>query len=91
MSGLFARTSLSVCTPWFHSTVISSWWHTNLGMWEYQFSVVSMPNVSHIIIIKELDWIIIIIIISHFLAISSRSKTIAILSWTLLVFVCQGK
>jgi hypothetical protein len=24
MSGLFARTSLSVCTPLFHSTVISS-------------------------------------------------------------------
>jgi hypothetical protein len=25
MSGLFARTSLSVCIPWFHSTVISSY------------------------------------------------------------------
>jgi hypothetical protein len=48
MSGLFARTSLSVCIPWFHSTVISSCWHTGLGMWEYQFSVVSMPDVSHI-------------------------------------------
>jgi hypothetical protein len=44
MSGLFARTSLSVCTPWFHSNVISSCWHTGLGM----FSVVSMPNVLHI-------------------------------------------
>jgi hypothetical protein len=31
MSGLFARTSLSVCNPWFHSTVISSCWHTGLG------------------------------------------------------------
>jgi hypothetical protein len=40
MSGLFARTSLSVCTPWFHSSVISSCSHTGLGMWEYQFSVV---------------------------------------------------
>jgi hypothetical protein len=48
MPGLFARTSLSVCTPWFHSTVISSCWHTGLGMWEYYFSVVSMPNVLHI-------------------------------------------
>jgi hypothetical protein len=45
---LFARTSLSVCIPWFHSTVISLCWHTGLGMWEYQFSVVSMPNVLHI-------------------------------------------
>jgi hypothetical protein len=40
MSGLFARTSLSVCIPWFHSTVISSCWRTGWGMWEYQFSVV---------------------------------------------------
>jgi hypothetical protein len=48
MSGLFARTSLSVWTPWFHSTVVSSCWNTNLGTWEYQFSVVSMPNVLHI-------------------------------------------
>jgi hypothetical protein len=48
MLGLFARTSLSVFTPWFHSTVISSSWHTGLGMWEYQFSVVSVPNVLHI-------------------------------------------
>jgi hypothetical protein len=28
MTGLFSRTSLSLCTPWFHSTVISSCWHT---------------------------------------------------------------
>jgi hypothetical protein len=48
MLGLFARTSLSVCIPWFHSTFISSCWHTGLGMWEYQFSVVSMHNVLHI-------------------------------------------
>jgi hypothetical protein len=48
MSGLFARTSLSVCIPWFHSTVISSCWHTGWGMWEYQFSVVSIPSVLHI-------------------------------------------
>jgi hypothetical protein len=62
ISGLFSRTSLSVCTPWFHSTVISSCWHTGLGMWEYQFSVVSMPNVLHIEY-----FIIIIIIISSYL------------------------
>jgi hypothetical protein len=48
MSGLFARTSLSVCTPWFHSTVISSSWHTDSGMWVYQFSVASVPNDLHI-------------------------------------------
>jgi hypothetical protein len=52
MSALFTRTSLSVCTPWFHSTVISSCWHTGLGMWEYQFSVVSMSNVLHIELCK---------------------------------------
>jgi hypothetical protein len=45
MSGLFSRTSLSVCIPWFHNIIISSWWHTGLGMWEYQFSTVSMPVV----------------------------------------------
>jgi hypothetical protein len=48
MSSLFARTSLSVCTPWFHSTVIASCWHTGLGTWECQFSVFSMPNILHI-------------------------------------------
>jgi hypothetical protein len=47
MSGLFTRPSLSVCTPWFHSTVMSSCWHIGLGMWEYQSSVVLMPNVLH--------------------------------------------
>jgi hypothetical protein len=34
-SGLFARIYLSVCIPWFHSTVVSSCWHTGLRMWEY--------------------------------------------------------
>jgi hypothetical protein len=45
VSGLFARTSLSVCIPRFHSAVISSCWHAALGIWEYQFSVVSMLNI----------------------------------------------
>jgi hypothetical protein len=40
MSGLFAKTSLSVCIPWFYKTVISSCSVTDLRMWEYQFSVV---------------------------------------------------
>jgi hypothetical protein len=40
MSGLFARTSLSVCTPWFNNAVISSCSVTDLGMWEYQFIVI---------------------------------------------------
>jgi hypothetical protein len=40
MSGLFAKTSLSVCIPWLHKTVISSCSVTGLGMWEYQSSAV---------------------------------------------------
>jgi hypothetical protein len=42
MSGLFAKTSLSVYIPWFHKTVIlvSSCSFTGLDMWEYQFSAV---------------------------------------------------
>jgi hypothetical protein len=32
MSGPFAVTSLSVCTPWFHHTVTSSCSHTGLGV-----------------------------------------------------------
>jgi uncharacterized membrane protein len=40
MSGLFAKTSLSVCIPWFHKTVISSCSVTGLGMWEYQFIII---------------------------------------------------
>jgi hypothetical protein len=43
MSGLFAKTSLSVCIPWFHKTVTSSCSVTGLGMWEFQFSAVSIP------------------------------------------------
>jgi hypothetical protein len=38
MSSMLARSSLSVCTPLFHSTDISSWTHTKLLMYEYQFS-----------------------------------------------------
>jgi hypothetical protein len=63
MSCLFVRTSLSVCIPWFHRTVISSCWHSDLGMWEYQFSVVSMPNVLHRLSRLIMYSIIIIIII----------------------------
>jgi hypothetical protein len=44
MSDLFARTSLSVCTPWFHNTVTPSCSVTDLSMPEYQISVVSVPN-----------------------------------------------
>jgi hypothetical protein len=40
--------TLSVCIPWFHKTVISSCSVTGLGMWEYQFSTVSIPNFLHI-------------------------------------------
>jgi hypothetical protein len=41
--------NLSMClNPWVHSTVISSCSHTALGMCEYQFSAVSMPNFFHI-------------------------------------------
>ena len=48
MSGLFARicVCVSVCTPWFHHTVLSSCSHTEIGMCEYQFSV-SVPNSLH--------------------------------------------
>jgi hypothetical protein len=46
-SALFARTSLSVCTPWFHSTVISCS-HADFRTFEHQLSVVSMPNFLHI-------------------------------------------
>jgi hypothetical protein len=48
MSGLLVRTSLSVCTPSFHITVICSCSHTALGMCQYKFSVVSMFNFWHI-------------------------------------------
>jgi hypothetical protein len=42
ISGLFAKTSLSVCSPWFHNTVISSCSHTGLGTYEYQLSGTSI-------------------------------------------------
>jgi hypothetical protein len=48
MSGLFARTSVPVCIPWFHNTVVSSRSVTDLGMWEYQFSVVLISYSLHI-------------------------------------------
>ena len=48
ISGLFAVTSLSVCTAWFHNTVTSPSSHTGLGMCVYHLSVVSMPKALHI-------------------------------------------
>jgi hypothetical protein len=44
--GLFTKTSLSVCTPRFHSTVISSCSHTGLGTYEYEYQLsdTSIPN-----------------------------------------------
>jgi hypothetical protein len=47
MSGLFARTPLSACTPWFHNAVIPSCSVTDLGMWEYQFSVKMTSKTWH--------------------------------------------
>jgi hypothetical protein len=48
MSGLFARSSLSVCTPWSNNTLIPSCSVAGLGMWDHQFYVVSVPNFLHI-------------------------------------------
>ena len=48
ISGLFAVTSLSVCTAWFHNTVTSPSSHTGLGMCVYHLSVVSIPKALHI-------------------------------------------
>jgi hypothetical protein len=48
VSGLFTRTSLSVFTPWFYNIVISSCSFADLGTWEYQFSVISVPDFLHI-------------------------------------------
>ena len=48
ISGLFAVTSLSVCTAWFHKTVASPSSYTGLGMCVYHLSVVSMPKALHI-------------------------------------------
>jgi hypothetical protein len=39
--------NLSVYSPWFHSTALSPCSHTALGMCQYQFSTVQMPNVLH--------------------------------------------
>ena len=47
-SGLFAVTSLSVCTAWFHNTVTSATSHTGLGLCVYHLSVVSLPKALHI-------------------------------------------
>ena len=48
ISGLFAVTSLSVCTAWFHNTVTSPSSYTGLGMCVYHLSAVSMPKALHI-------------------------------------------
>ena len=48
ISGLFAVTSLSVWTAWFHNTVTSPSSHTGLGICVYHLSVVSIPKVLHI-------------------------------------------
>ena len=47
ISGLFAVTSLSVCTAWFHNTVTSPSSHTGLGMCVYHLSVISIPKVYY--------------------------------------------
>ena len=46
ISGLFALTSLSVCTAWFHNTVTSPSSYTGLGMCVHHLSVVSMLCIS---------------------------------------------
>ena len=43
ISGLFAVTSLSVCTAWFHNTVTSSCSYMGLGMCVYHLFFISMP------------------------------------------------
>jgi len=48
ISGLFAVTSLSVCTSWFHNIVTSPTSYTDMGMCVYHLSVVSMPKALHI-------------------------------------------
>jgi len=48
ISGLFAVTSLSVCTAWFHNTVTSPSSYTGLGMYVYHLSMFSMPKALHI-------------------------------------------
>ena len=54
ISGLFAVTSLSVCTAWFHNTVTSPSSHTGLGMCVYHLSVVSIPKALHI---EQCKWV----------------------------------
>ena len=48
ISGLFAVTSVSVCTAWFHNTVTSPSSYTGLGTCVYLLSVVSMPKALHV-------------------------------------------
>ena len=48
ISGLFAVTSLSLCTAWFHNTVTSPSSHSGLGMYVYHLSVVSIPKALYI-------------------------------------------
>jgi len=48
VSGLFAVTSLFVCTAWFHNTVTSPSSYTGLGMCVYHLSAVSVPKALHI-------------------------------------------
>jgi hypothetical protein len=47
-SGLFAVTSLSVCTAWFYNTATSPSSYTGLGMCVYHLSAVSMPKALRI-------------------------------------------
>ena len=46
ISGIFAVTSLSVCTAWFHNTVTSRSSHTGLGMYYYYYYYY-LPTQSH--------------------------------------------
>ena len=46
ISGLFAVTSLSVCTAWFHITVTSPSSHTGLGMYVYLIIITDMRRIT---------------------------------------------
>ena len=48
ISGLFAITSLFMCTAWLHNTVTSPCSHTGFGICVYHLSVFSMPKALHI-------------------------------------------
>jgi hypothetical protein len=48
ISGLFAISFLSVCSPWFHNAVTSSFSHTGLCRLSVCLSVVSIPSTLHI-------------------------------------------